>query len=132
MPIIKSSKSSAQRKFRYGAPLHLRQHFVRMHVDKALRAKLGIKRSSIRAAKGDTVKVMAGSNKGKSGKIASIDLKSGKVYLDTVSRKNARGKEYKIPISPSNLYLTELDTSYKGRLERLQPAKAEKAEAGEK
>lgn len=128
MLMIKSSKPRIQRKFRFTAPLHQKQRFMHAHVDKALRAKLGVKRSSIRIAKGDTVKVMSGASRGKTGKVTRVDLKSGKVYIDSIAKKNARGKEYNIPISPSNVYLIDLDASYKGRIERLQPNEAAKKE----
>ena len=121
--MIKSSQSRKQRKFRFNAPLHARQHFMHAHVDKSLREKFGIKYSNIGLAKGDTVKIMAGASSGKSGKVTLVNMKSGKIYLDGLTRKNARGKEFNIPISPSNVYIVDLDTTgHKGRLEKLQGA----------
>ncbi len=119
--MIKSSKRRAQRAFRYAASLNLRQHFAHAHVDKSLRSRLGISLRSARVAKGDTVKVMAGKNKGKTGKVTQVDLGRGIIYVESLVRKNARGKERNIPIAPSNVYILDFDTSsYKGRLERLK------------
>jgi large subunit ribosomal protein L24 len=118
--MINSSKARTQRRFRFSAPLHKRQHFMRAHADKALRQKLGIQHASIRIAKGDTVKIMAGENFGKSAKVTLVNVKRGSIFLEGIVKKNAKGKEYSIPISPSNVYITDMDASYKGRIERLQ------------
>ncbi|MEM3227492.1 MAG: 50S ribosomal protein L24 [Candidatus Micrarchaeaceae archaeon] len=120
--MIKASKRRIQRAFRYTAPLHLRQHFVHAHLDKALKSKLGLSIRSIRVAKGDTVKIVAGKNKGKSGKVSKVDLSRGVIYLDSLVRKNARGKERAIPVKPSSVYVMDIETGYKGRLERLKQA----------
>jgi large subunit ribosomal protein L24 len=127
--MIKASKRRVQRAFRFTAPLHMRQHFVHAHVDKSLKAKLGISRRSIRIAKGDTVKIVSGKNKGKTGKVTKVELGSGMIFLDSLTRKNARGKERSTPINPSNVYITGIDTNYKGRLERLKQRQSAAAQA---
>ncbi len=108
-----------QRLFRYTAPLHVRQNFVHAHIDKAARQKLGISKKRAQVRKGDTVKVTAGGSKGRSGKVTSVDLRSGKITIDSVTRKNARGKEYGVPISANNVYITELNLEDKLRAKRL-------------
>ena len=113
-----------QRLFRFNAPLHARQNFVHAHIDNAARQKLGIKKRNTRVHKGDTVKVMAGSNKGKSGKVTGVNLRTCKLTISTVTRKNARGKEYGIPISVNNVYITELNLEDKLRLKKLMPAQS--------
>lgn len=107
--MIQSSQPRKQRLFRATAPMHIRQNFVNVHISKELAAKLGVKRRSIEIRKGDTVKVMAGDNKGKTGKVQEVNLKTGKIFVEGVTRKNAKNKELPIPIYASNLYLTDLD-----------------------
>lgn len=118
--MITSSKPRKQRFFRFNAPLHERQHFLHAHLDKSARTKLGIKRSSVQISKGDTVKVMAGSKKGTTGKVTRVNLRTGKINIDTLMKKNARGKEFNIPISANNVYITELNLSDRYRADKLK------------
>ncbi len=121
--MIQSSKPRKQRLFRLRAPMHIRQNFVNAHISKELSAKLGIKRRSIEIRKGDTVKVMSGDNKGKAGKVAQVNLKTGKVLVEGVARKDAKSKEKLIPIYSSNLYITDLDLTDKARQAEVSKAK---------
>ncbi|MDE1804496.1 MAG: 50S ribosomal protein L24 [Candidatus Micrarchaeota archaeon] len=123
---IQSSKSRKQRKFRYTAPLHVRQGFVHVHISKELATKLGIKKRTIAVRKGDTIKVMAGGQKGKSGKVSSVNLRSAKILVEGIVRKNMKGKESMIPISSSNVYLTEIDAKDKLRQEMINRFKSAK------
>ncbi len=102
--------------------MHMRQHFVRVHIDKALRDKLKLTKRTVQISKGDTVKVMAGSKKGTTGKVVSVSLRTGKITLDNLSRKTTRGKEIKIQISASNVYITDLNLSDKYRAAKLKVA----------
>ncbi|MGC8699592.1 MAG: 50S ribosomal protein L24 [Candidatus Micrarchaeia archaeon] len=124
--MIQSSKPREQRKFRYTAPLHIRQKFASAHISKELAQKLGIKRRSIELRRGDIVKVMAGGQKGKSGKVNKINLRKGFVYVEGITRKTAKGKEIMVPIRSSNLYITDLDLSDKYRKDMLDKMKVVK------
>ncbi len=117
--MIKSAQPRSQRKFRYTAPLHIKQHFVKVHMTKDARTKLNVNKRSVQISKGDTVKVIKGSKKGITGKIARVNLKKGFVYLENLKRKNARGRESQIPIRPSNIYIIDLNLSDKKRNEKL-------------
>ena len=124
--MIKSGKPRKQRKFRFTAPMHVRQKFVHVRVAKELAAKLAIKRRSIAVRRGDTVRVMSGGSRGKTGKVASVDLKRAIVLVEGIVRKNAKGKESQIPIKSSNVYAIDLDLSDKLRSARISGAGAEK------
>ena len=119
MFMLQSGQRRKQRKFRFTAPPHVRQKFMHCHIDKALAKKLGIKRRAAQVHKGDTVKVMVGKHKGKSGKVSSVDTKSEMVLIEGINRKNAKAKELPIPIRASNVYITELDLNDKLRKEKL-------------
>lgn len=124
--MIQSSKPRKQRLFRYTAPLHMRQNFVNVHISKELSAKLGIKRRSIEVRKGDTVKVMTGDNRGKSGKVTEVSLKTGRVRVDGINKKNSKNKDKPVPIYASNVYLMELDLADKQRNAEIEALKAKK------
>jgi large subunit ribosomal protein L24 len=127
--MIKSSKPRKQRFFRYNAPMHARQHFVHSHIDKALRAKLGIKRRSVQISKGDTVKIMAGSKKGTTGKVIRVSLRTGRISIDSLVKKTAKGKEFNVPVSASCVYITELNLSDKLRAAKLKLAQQKEQKA---
>lgn len=108
--MLQSAQRRKQRLFRFTAPMHVRQKFVHAHVAKELAQKLGIKKRSAQIHKGDTVKIMAGANRGKSGTVNSVNMKRGMVLVDGIARKNAKGKESLMPIRVSNLYITDMKT----------------------
>ena len=124
--MIKSAKPRKQRKFRFDAQNHIRQNFINVHISNELSAKLGIKRRSIEARKGDTVRIMAGDSKGKSGKITAVSLKTGKIMVDGIVRKNSKNKELQIAIYASNTYLTDMDLSDKLRQAEIDGMKSKK------
>ncbi|MDE1873841.1 MAG: 50S ribosomal protein L24 [Candidatus Micrarchaeota archaeon] len=122
MLMIQSSKPRKQRLFRYNAANHLRQRFVHAHVAKELASKLGIKRRNVSVRRGDTIKVMSGAKRGKTGKVLSVDLGRAIIFVEGITRKNAKGRETQIPISASNVYITEMDMSDKLRASKLHVA----------
>ena len=103
--MIQTRQPRKQRKFRYNAPLHVRQKWVRVHLSKDLRAKE--KKRALGVRKGDTVKVLRGSFKGRSGKVSSVDLGTCRVLVEGLTQKKQSGKELLAPLEPSNLLLTE-------------------------
>ena len=109
----KSKKPAKQRKYRYNAPLHIKQKFVHAHLSKELRKKYG--KRSIGLRKGDKVKVMRGQFKKHAGKVDIVDLKKGKIYLTGIEISKKDGTKATCPIEPSNLMITELNTDDKMR-----------------
>jgi large subunit ribosomal protein L24 len=102
---ISSTQPRKQRKYRYNAPLHVRQKFVSAHLSEALRNRFG--RRSLPVRKGDEVKVMRGSDSGFKGKIERVDLKRSKIYIEGFNVKKVDGSEVLKPINPSNLLILE-------------------------
>ncbi len=123
--MIASGKPRKQRFFRFNAPLHVRQHFLHAHVDKALRKKLNINKRSVQISRGDTVKVVSGGKKGATGKVIRVNLRTGRISIDSLTKKNARGKEHNIQINASNVYITDLNLNDKFRAARLKVARVE-------
>ena len=118
--MMSSSKPRKQRFFRYNAPMHVRQHFVHVHLDRQLREKLSLKKRAVQISRGDTVKVMSGSKRGTTGKVVRVSLSTGRVFIDSLMKKNAKGKEFNVPISSSNVYITELNLADGRRADRLK------------
>ena len=118
----KSWKSSRQprkqRKYRYHAPLHIRQKLVSAHLAESLIKEY--KSRSIAARKGDEVVIMRGEFRGKTGKITDVNLKKLKLFVDVAKRKKVSGQEVQIPIDPSNIKITKLNLEDKRRKEMLE------------
>ena len=83
-----SSKPKKQKKYLLNAPLHLKHHFVQVHLSKELRKKYN--RRSISVRKGDKVKVMRGSFKKHEGKVVSR-TELGRRSLGYIVKKQKEG-----------------------------------------
>lgn len=113
-----SKQPRKQRKYRYNAPLHLRQKLVSAHLSPSLRERLG--KRSLPLRKGDEVVVMRGSKAGTRGVVDSVDLNKLKVYVDTIKVKKVDGSEVHSPIHPSNIMIVEAKMDDKMRMKRLR------------
>jgi len=102
-----SKQPRKQRKFRARAPLHQRRKFLNVHISKELKAKLKTKKRTTLVKKGDMVRVTTGQNKGKVSKVVEVDYRKLKIYVEGVTRVNAKGKENFMPVDPSNVELVE-------------------------
>ena len=111
-----STQRRKQRKFRFNAPLHIKNKFLGVHLAKELRAKYNIR--SIRVRKGDTVKILRGNFKGKEGKVEKVDISKTKVYLEKIQIAKKEGSSSPYPLQPSNLIITSLDLSDKKRVKK--------------
>lgn len=110
----KSSKQvRKQRKYRYNAPMHIRQKLIHAHLSKELRKKY--KTRSLGLKKGDKVKVLRGQFKKHEGKVEIIDLKKIKVYVSGIEVTKKDGSKATYLIDPSNLIITELELDDKRR-----------------
>lgn len=96
------------RKFNALKPLHLKRKDVSSHISKELKQKLKTKVRSIVVKKGDTVKVMRGTDKGKTGRVIKIMHTERKAFVEGIAKKNAKGKELPVPLQPSNLMIIDL------------------------
>lgn len=118
----KSSKSpKKQRKYLANAPLHIRKNFFSAHLSKELRKKYN--RRSLPVRKNDTIKVLRGNFRGKTGKIEAINRKKIKVYIDTIQEVRKDGTKHFYPLHPSNLIITSLDLNDKKRKKILERSK---------
>ena len=114
----KSKKPRKQRKFVHNADQHLRRKMLSAHLSKELREKYH--RRSFPVRKGDEVQIMRGKFKGKKGKVARVDYKKYRIYIEGITIKKADGTERMFPIHPSNAMIVSLDLSDKKRVEALE------------
>jgi large subunit ribosomal protein L24 len=112
-----SKQPAKQRKYRFQAPLHIKQKFMHVHLSPELREKHS--RRQVMVRKGDTIKVLRGQYKGKKGTVTRVFVKLGKVYVDGIERGRRDGNTTQIPLQASNLMITALDLEDKKRKEKL-------------
>jgi len=109
----KSKKVNKQRKYRYNAPLHIKQKFVHVHLSEELRKKH--KTRSLGLKKGDRVKVLRGQFKKHEGKVDTIDLKKSRVFVGGIEITKKDGTKVVMSMDPSNLMILELNVEDKKR-----------------
>ena len=118
-PKRRSSKQPRkQRKYRANAPIHLKHKMMSSHLSKELMKKYSIRNTTLR--KGDTVKVVRGQFKSKTGKVEKIIMKFLKVNISGVERIKRDGSKSPYPVDPSNVIITELSLSDKERAKKLR------------
>ena len=108
-----SCQPRKQRKYRYNAPLHLRQRFVAAHLSEELRKKHGLRSVALRA--GDSVKVMRGSFSGKTLKVERVDLRKCRVFLSSADVVRRDGSKVLVPFVASKLLVQALNLDDKRR-----------------
>ena len=104
-----------QRKYAYTAPLHIRRRFLSATLSKPLRKQYGLRSLPVR--KGDKAKVMRGQFRGKDAEIVRVDSTRTRVFLNALEVAKRDGSKKLVPVHPSNLMLTSLETSDKRRFE---------------
>ncbi len=121
MAFTSSAKPSKQRKALYNMPLHLRHKLFNAPLSRELREKYGVKRLPVR--KGDVVRIMRGDWKGHEGKVADVDLKHVRIFVEGAQRKKTDQTPVYYPIHPSKVMIVKLDLSDKWRLRIIERRK---------
>ena len=88
--------------------MHIRKNFLKVHISKVLKQKLGTKKRTIVVKKGDKIKIQVGKYKGKEGKVLNINYKKTMINIEGLTRLNSRGNEKFIPVRPSNVELIDI------------------------
>lgn len=110
----KSSKQPRkQRKYQRNAPLNIKHRFLSVLLSDQLREKY--QKRNIPVKKGDTVKILRGQFKKKSGKVAKVFLKKTRVHVEGMDLVKKDGSKVPYSIHPSNLMITELNLDDKKR-----------------
>jgi large subunit ribosomal protein L24 len=93
------------------------------HLSKELRKKY--KKRTFGLRRGDSVKILKGKFKGKSGKVESILSKKNKIYVEGILIQKASGTKAKVAIDASNVVITDLYLEDKLRKKKLEGEKKE-------
>ena len=95
---MRSKKPSKQRKALFNAPFHKRQKLMSAPLSESLRSeileKYGVWVRSFPVRSGDSVIITRGDFKGAEGKIAKVDLKKLRVFVDGVTKEKSDGTTY--------------------------------------
>ncbi|HLC55121.1 MAG TPA: 50S ribosomal protein L24 [Candidatus Nanoarchaeia archaeon] len=113
-----SSNRRKRRKYAANAPLHVRRKLMSAHLAPMLRKKY--KRRSFPLRKGDTVKIMRGQFRKKTGKVENIDRKSLRIYTDIAFQMKRDGSKAPYPLDPSNLQIMDIASDDKLRKRALE------------
>jgi len=95
-----------QRKYRFNAPLHIKQKLMGSHLSADLRKKHAVRALPVRV--GDKVKVMTGQFKGQIGKVERMSRLKERVYVAGAELVKKNGSKSMYPIHPSNVMIVEL------------------------
>ncbi|MEM1563836.1 MAG: 50S ribosomal protein L24 [Candidatus Bathyarchaeia archaeon] len=131
--ITQTSKPSKQRKMLFQAPDHIRYKHFAAPLAPELRKSYGTRSLPVRS--GDTVRVLRGDHKGFEGKVARVDRKKFRIYVEGLTREKVDGSTVFVPIHPSKVMITKLNLDDKWRkkiLERRKKAKKVAEEIVEK
>ncbi|MEK6874829.1 MAG: 50S ribosomal protein L24 [Nanoarchaeota archaeon] len=113
----KSSKDPGkQRKYKAQSPHHIKHTFLSAHLSKELR--ILHKHRSLPIRKGDTVKIMRGNHKGKSGVVERVNTKRFVAYINGIEMTKRDGSKSFIPTITSNVLITAL-TEDKRRFKKI-------------
>jgi len=108
---IESSKPRKQRKAFYDMPMHKRRKTLSGHLSPELRKTYGKRAIPIRTK--DTVKIMRGSNKGKKGKVVSLNYKKRTLTIEGLVRKKSDGTDIAMSVQPSNVLIVTTENRNK-------------------
>ncbi len=116
-----SSQRRKQRKYVHNAPLHIKRNMLSAHLSDELSKQYGVR--NLRLRKGDTVKILRGDSKGKSGKVSKVSISRMRVYVEDAGVLRADGTKSLYPIHASNLMITKLSLSDAKRVEKIDKVK---------
>ena len=113
-----SKKARKQRKYALNAPLHIVKKLLSTTLSNDLHKKYTKRNVPVR--KGDTVKVLRGQFKGKTGKIEKVHTKLQRVVVEGVYLTKKDGNKVPYRLHPSKLMITELNLEDKERIKLLE------------
>lgn len=123
---LRSIQPRKQRKFRHNAPAHIRGRFLSAPLSKDLKKKYNV--NAVRVRAGDTVTVLRGQFKGKSGAVDRVDVSREKIYVVGVETIKKDGAKSLYPIHASNVVVTAVVSDDKKRF-NVSAAKKETKES---
>ncbi|OAO12723.1 ribosomal protein L26 [Blastocystis sp. ATCC 50177/Nand II] len=104
-PSVSSSRRTT-RKAHFSAPSSVRRVMMSSPLCEALKNKYNV--GAMPIVKGDKVKVLRGSNKGKEGKVVEVYRKKWVIHIEGLTREKVNGSSAKVGIDASKVEITEL------------------------
>jgi large subunit ribosomal protein L24 len=123
MTETRSSQPRKQRRAGFHASPFHRHRQMTISLSRDLRGRY--KRRALPVRKGDTVRIISGSFKGREERVSKVDMRSLRVTLDNVTIKKVDQKLKPLPIRSSHLILTRLNLADPWRREILHVTAAE-------
>lgn len=102
----RSTQTRKQRKYRYNAPLHVRQRFLAAPLAEALRKKYGKRTAQVH--KGDIVTILRGQFLGNKGKVDRVDLKRSRIFVEGTQTIKRDGSKVLYPVHASKVRIEDL------------------------
>jgi large subunit ribosomal protein L24 len=121
-----SSKARKQRKYRFNAPLHLKQKLMGANLSKELRKTYG--KRSIEIRKNDIIRILNGKFRNKKGKVLGADVKRERVTVEGIQITKRDGSKAPVTFHPSNLQIIELNNEDKKRIKKKNESDNKKSE----
>jgi large subunit ribosomal protein L24 len=115
------TKPRKQRKMLFQAPLHRRYKYFTAPLAPELQKSHGVKSLPVRV--GDTVTVTRGDHRGFEGKIARVDRRKYRVFIEGLTREKVDGTTIFVAIHPSKVMVTKLNLDDKWRKKILERKK---------
>ncbi|MHA2503186.1 MAG: 50S ribosomal protein L24 [Candidatus Kariarchaeaceae archaeon] len=103
-----SKKPRKQRYYEYNVSKHETHKLMSAPLSKTLQNEKGFRSLPVR--EGDSVIIVRGDYKGKSGKVNRTDPSRQRVYVEGIVNKKTDASEIGVPIHPSNLVITKYVT----------------------
>ncbi|MEM2872836.1 MAG: 50S ribosomal protein L24 [Nitrososphaerales archaeon] len=113
-----SSKPSKIRKKLFEAPIHAKSKRLSSRLSNELVSRYGVR--SIRVRKDDTVRIMRGEYKGIEGKVTGVDVKTGRITIEGVTREKIAGGTIPVKIHSSKVMIMSLNLDDKWRKDKLE------------
>jgi len=121
-----SSKARKQRKYRFNAPLHLKQKLMSANLSKELRKTY--EKRSMEIRKSDIIRILNGKFRNKKGKVLSVYVKRERVTIEGIQITKRDGSKAPITFHPSNLQIIEMNNEDKKRIKRKNESDNKKLE----
>ena len=116
-----TKKARKQRKRAFNAPLHRRHEMMSAHLgSQYLDQDKIVYPRSVPVRKGDQVWIARGEDKGKEGKVATVDHRTGYITIEGITHAKADGKQVARKIHPSNITITRIDESDAWRKRKIE------------
>lgn len=123
MHTTRSSQPRKQRRVHFHASPFGRRRQMAVALSRDLRGRY--RRRALPLRKGDTVRIISGSFKGREERVSKVDLRTLRVTLDNVTIKKVDQKLKPLPIRSSHLILTRLNLADPWRRRLLHVTAAE-------